>query len=134
MKIISFSGTNLPKQYEALVFSKWLRSLRKGNALFRYVDSHQYYSEYHDFIEKLLQKPDCIVKLAILSDDEDVVLGFSVSREHVLDYVYVQPEQRGQKLSEILIPKQITTFSHITKAWSHIWQAKYKEWIFNPKA
>lgn len=132
--IISYNAKDLPKEYEALLFSKWLRSLRKGNPLYRSVEAIKYFDEYHRFIENLLKKPDMLIKLAVLTDDHDVVLGFSCSREDVLDYLYVQPDQRGQKISTALIPEYIRTFSHMTKLWMPIWQAKYKHWRFNPKA
>lgn len=97
------------------------------------VPKSAYFLMYHKFIENLLQKPGCIVKLAVLSDDHDVVLGYSVSREDVLDYIFVQKESRGQKIATALIP-QITAFTHTTADWHPIWQSKYKECEFKPKA
>jgi GNAT superfamily N-acetyltransferase len=132
--IISFKGSELPIAYQALIFSGWLRSLRKGNDLFKVTDSNAYYANYHKYVENLLQKPGSLVKLAVLSDNHDIALGFSVSREDVLDYIFVQPEQRGQKISTLLIPEGITTFTHMTKVWLPIWQYKYREWKFNPFA
>lgn len=133
--ILSYKASELPKNYEGMVYSKWLRTLRRGNPVFSKMDtSGPFYEQYHEFLEKLLAKPDSVIKLAVLTDDHDVVLGFSASREDVLDYVYVQPEQRNQKLSNALIPEGITTFSHITNMWFPIWQSKYKHWQFNPFA
>ncbi len=131
--IITFAGKDLPTNYQALVFSAWLRSLRKGNASYKQIPSNAYYLCYHKFIENLLQKPGCIVKLAVLTEDHDIVLGFSVSREDVLDYIFVQPDQRGQKLSNVLIPSPMTAFTHMTNQWYTIWQSKYKECEFKPK-
>lgn len=132
--IISCQGNELPTRYQAVVFSKWLRSLRNGNELFKATSSNDYYTHYHQFIERLLQKPDSLVRFAVLTENHDIVLAFSVSREDVLDYLYVQPEQRGQKLSTQLIPMKITAFTHMTKMWLPIWQSKYKDWKFNPFA
>lgn len=133
-KIISFKGSEIPSSYEGFIFSSWLRSLRKGNEMFAATDSGQYYREYHAFIGNLLKKPDSVVRMAVLVDDPDVVLGFSASREDVLDYVYVHFHQRGLKISDMLIPSNITTFTHMTKMWLPIWQSKYKHWKFNPFA
>lgn len=132
--VLGFFGQRLPQEYEALIFSKWLRSLRKGNDYFHIAEAADYYKIYHAYIEKLLNKPGMRVRIAVLSDDPDVVLGFSCAREDVLDYVYIQPEQRGQKLTGMLIPDNITAFTHMTKTWLPIWQAKYKHWKFNPFA
>ncbi len=135
-KVISFPSAKLPVEYKALVFSKWLRSLRYGNAIMEKVNQDEYFTNYHKFIENLLSKPDSIVRLAVLSDDHDVVLGFATSREDVLDYIHVHKDQRTQGIAKALMPDGITTFSHITKSAMEIWQKndKYKHLEFNPFA
>jgi hypothetical protein len=114
-KVLTFPAAKLPTEYQALVFSKWLRSLRFGNPLFQKVSSNDYYQHYHAYIQRLLDKPDSIVRLAVLSDDSDVVLGFCVSREDVLDYVHVHKDQRHQGICSKLVPESITTITHLTK-------------------
>ncbi len=76
------------------------------------------------------------MRLAVLSDDPDVVLGFSVSREDVLDYVYVHKDQRRLGIARKLLPPHFTTFSHITLTAMEIWHKnpKYKQLKFNPFA
>ncbi len=132
--ILNYQGSSVPTQYQALIFSAWLRSLRKYNASYKKIPSNPYYLCYHKFIENLLQKPSSVVAIAVLSTDHDVVLGFSVSREDVLDYIFVQPDQRGNKLSTALMPSPFTAFTHTTGMWHPIWQSKYKECEFKPKA
>ncbi len=134
--IIVFPGSKLPSQYIPMLFSRWLRSLRFGNPLFKKVRSKDYFRNYHTYIEKLLSKPDSQVRLAVLSDDHDVVLGFSVSREDVLDYVHVHTDYRKIGIGAKLIPEGITTFTHLTETATNIWQynEKYKELKFNPFA
>ncbi len=134
--IIVFSGHKLPSQYIPMLFSRWLRSLRFGNPLFKKVKSKDYFHNYHAYIENLLSKPDSQVRLAVLSDDHDVVLGFSVSREDVLDYIHVHTDYRKIGIGTKLIPEGITTFTHLTETATNIWQynEKYKELKFNPFA
>jgi hypothetical protein len=132
--IISYPASQLPEQYKALIFSKWLRSLRFGNPVFKKIESSQYYKNYHLFIEKLLAKPDSIIRLAVLTDDHDVVLGFAISREDVLDYVHVHGDYRRIGISKKLIPEGITVFSHFTLTWGAIWQSKLKHLKFDPFA
>lgn len=132
--VISLKAAKLPSQYEGMIFSKWMRSLRYGNPLFKKVDHKDFYKNYHVFIEKILAKPDTIVRLAVLSDNHDVVLGFAVSREDVLDYIHVHKDYRQNGIGTLLLPPDITTFTHLTKTWFPIWQTKYKEWRFNPFA
>ncbi len=112
--VISYPSSQLPDSYIPLVFARWLRSFRFGNPFIKKADSHSYYKHYHQYIENLMAKPDSIVRLAVLSDDHDVVLGFSVSREDVLDYVHVQVDHRKQGIAKKLIPKGTTTITHTT--------------------
>lgn len=132
--VISFKGAELPAAYRPLIFSRWLRSFRFGVAYIKKTDPTEYYKKYHQFIELLLSKPDSTVRLAVLTDDHDVVLGFSVSREDVLDYVHVQVDHRKNGIAKKLVPKNITTATHMTQLAQGIWQAKYKQLKFNPFA
>ncbi len=134
--IIAFPAAKLPTQYTALIFSKWLRSLRFGNPMFRKINSSDYYTNYQTYIENLLKKPDSQVRLAVLSDDHDVVLGFSVSREDVLDYIHVHADYRKTGIGTALLPDGINVFTHITLSSLPIWREKekYKYLKFNPFA
>jgi GNAT superfamily N-acetyltransferase len=71
------------------------------------------------------------VRLAVLSDDRDVVLGFSVSREDILDYVHVHKDMRKQGVATSLIPKDIKIITHLTKTALLVWP-KYENITFNP--
>lgn len=136
--IITFFGKDLPtkyKSYEGYIEANWLQSLRKYNEMYKKMEDYTiFYTEYRNFIRNLMGKPGCTIRLAVLTEDPDVILGFSCKREDVLDYVHVRLEQRGQKISTALIPDNITTFSHMTKMWLPIWDAKYKYMKFNPFA
>jgi hypothetical protein len=134
--IISYPAKDLPKNYTALVYSKWLRTLRFGNPIFKNIDSDAFYHNYHKFIENLMKKPDSIVRLAVLTEDQDVVLGFSVSREDVLDYVHVHKDNRELGIAKKLIPQNTTTFTHITLTALQIWRhkEKYQYLKYNPFA
>lgn len=133
-KILSFPGKDLPTEYKGLVFSKWLRSLRYGNQLFKLMDSISYFQSYHHYIENLLQKPDSKISLAVLSEDKDVVLGFSVHRGRILDYIHVHQDQREHGIGNKLLPKDIREITHITKLGTLLWKKKHPDWKFNPFA
>lgn len=134
--VISYKTSALPEAYAPMIYARWLRSLWKGNATFHKVSKHTYYENYPKFINNLLDKPDSLVRLAVLSDDHDVVLGFSISREDVLDYVHVHTDYRRLGIARLLLPSGTTTFSHITATAIAIWQGnpKYKHLKFNPFA
>lgn len=132
--ILAFKAAELPKPYVGFIFSYWLKSFRHGNPFIKKANPGAYYKHYHTYIENLLNKPDSTIRLAVLSDDHDVVLGFSVVREDVLDYIFVQTNHRRQGIAKKLVPPGITTISHTTQLATRIWQKKYKEIKFNPFA
>lgn len=132
--VITRRGPELPTEYRGLVYSKWLRSLRYGNDFFKLIDAKCYYTAYHRRITIVLDSHDCVIRLAVLSDDRDVVLGFSVSRDHVLDYVHVHRDQRRQGIGTSLIPPGVEYISHLTKTGLTIWGSKYGHWRFDPFA
>ncbi len=133
-KIVSYHGNRVPEAYQNLIFSKWLRSLRYGNDYYKLIEVGAYYRTYHHYLALVLQNPSAVVNLAVLSDDPDVVLGFSVSRGNILDYVHVQKDMRKLGIGTKLVPKEIDTVTHLTKTGLTIWGSKYKTWNFNPFA
>jgi GNAT superfamily N-acetyltransferase len=131
--VLYSGGTLLPDRYRSLIFSKWLRSLRYGNDYFRLIDSSSYYSAYHQYLERILDNPLTQVRLAMLSDDNDVVLGFSVARGTCLDYVHVHRDYRRSGIGTALLPKgQIDFISHITRKGMSFWNNRLKEARFDP--
>ena len=131
-KILQFRGYQLPDDYQALIYSRWLRSLRFGNDYYRLIEKDAYYATYHSYIERLLDHPDAVVRLAVLHDDADIVLGFCVSRGSILDYVHVHKDMRRKGIARKLIPACIDTITHLTRTGLSIWGSKFFNWQFNP--
>lgn len=138
--IVSFPSSELEKperkEIKGLIMARWLRSYKNGDKKLRKANAGTYYAAFHPFVENLLKKPDSTVRLAVLEDDKDVVLGFSVFREDVLDYVHVQVDARRLGIGKSLIPENITAFSFITELAFKLWQSKkeYKLLQFKPFA
>jgi GNAT superfamily N-acetyltransferase len=132
--IISYSASTLPIQYVNMIFSKWLRSLRYGNDYFKLINSDAYFLHYNEFVFRILKNPAAIIRLAVLTDTPDVVLGWSISRGPILDFIHVHKDQRKQGIGTALMPKGISTITHITRIGMSIWSSKYPELIFNPFA
>lgn len=131
-KVTVYCWKDLPIIYHNLILSKWLRTFRHGNDFIRLIDSNTYYSVYKIYINRILNQLQTSICIAALSDDPDVVLGFSVSRPHILDYVYVHKDMRRLGIGSKLIPTGINCFTHLTKTWLTIWNDKYKALNFNP--
>jgi GNAT superfamily N-acetyltransferase len=118
--------------YIALIFSKWLRSLKYDNDYFRLIDDKAYYAAYHRYIQSILDRRDCVVSAAVLSSDADVVLGFSVAERDILHYVHVHRDNRRLGIGRRLLPAGICTISHLTRTGLAIWASRYPTWKFNP--
>lgn len=123
-----------PEQYRALVYSKWLRSLRYGNDFFKLVQPSAYWEAYTRYLDVIFAKPRTILRLAVLTGDRDVVLGFAVIRDSILDYAHVHKDLRRQGIARALVPEHIDTITHLTRIGLAIWGNKGKKWKFNPFA
>lgn len=130
--VIAYPAAQLPESYKNLLFSNWLRSLKKGNDYFKLIDNDAYYDVYHKYIEMLLLKPTTTVRLAVLSDDYDVVLAWAVVDGDVLHYVYTNKDYRRQGFATAVVPKSVTTITHLTRVGMAIWGAKLSHLKFNP--
>lgn len=130
--IILFPGPALPEQYKGLIYSRWLKTLRQYNDYFRLIDKKAYYEVYPNYIGLLLNRPNTQVKIAVLSDDFDVALGFSVVEGVTLHYCHIQENYRNQKIGSALVPKDFQYITHLTKFGLRIWNKKYPHVKFNP--
>lgn len=133
-RVVRYGGRHLPLGYVGFVHSRWKRSLRQGNDYFLLVRPGDYFDAYNRYLPRILESPECAVRLAVLADDPDVCVGFSVTRGKILDYVYVQSEFRRRGIAQHLVPKDIEVITHLTRTAMTIWGSKYKGWAFNPFA
>lgn len=130
--VISYKGSELPEQYYNMVLSKWLRTLKYGCDYYKLIASDPYFSAYTKYIKILLNRPNTIIRLAVLSDDKDVVLGWSAVEGPALHYVWVESNQRNQGIATALIPKQFDYITHITNSGVGMWHKKFPKVQFNP--
>jgi GNAT superfamily N-acetyltransferase len=119
-----------------MVYSKWLRSQRYGNDFLRLVVSDAYYAAYQKHIAFVLAQPSCVVRMAVLSDDEDVVLGFSVVRGNIIDYCHTQRDYRRIGIARALMPPGLGdgtgwTLASLTRIAMLLW-CKIPKAEFNP--
>lgn len=134
-RIISYKGSELPVSYEGLVYSRFLRGLRYGNVLFRLMEPESYHFHYHTYLENVLKRKDTWVKLAVLSDDLDNVLGYSIQEGHTLHWVHVHKNNRKAGIATELVWPKTKVITNLTHTGFSIWNRKYKsQIIFNPFA
>lgn len=123
---------SLPQKYLNLVRTKWMRSFRYGNVYIKLTDSNSYFKAYSPYLDRLIYQPQTTVRLAVLDSDQDIVLGFSVTSGNVLHYVFVGKDYRFQGIAKLLVPFDITEFTHLTKTGLKLWSTKAPQAKFNP--
>lgn len=112
----------------AFILSTWLKGQVFGDAWFAAIDKEAYFTNYSKYIEAILLKSDILV--ACLSEDEDVILGYSISSLQALHWVFVKKPWRGQGIAKSLVATDISVITSITKPGLAI--AKKHGWSFNP--
>ena len=121
------------RPYHGFIYQTWLRSLKYGNGWFDDIDTDTYYQVYDDVIKRIMLRPNTQFKLAVLPDDFDILLGWACFEHDALHYVFVKQEigARNQGIATSLVPRDVTTVTHLTKVGRRIWK-KHKNIIFNP--
>jgi hypothetical protein len=126
---------------KGFIYSTWLNAVYFGNKWAKDVDPIKgapidvwgeieegpFYACYRNVIEKLLAR--CITKIACLKEDEDVILGYANYENDVLHFVFVKDAWRRVGIAKKLVPKGITSITHLTKIGHY---AKRKSWKYNP--
>lgn len=130
--VLVFPGTGLPKHYEPMFLAQWKNSLRYGNEYFKLCDSKSFFENYSRYIETIINRKQTVIRVAVLSDDRDVALGWSCIEGNTLHYVCVQREQRNRGIAKLLVPVPIFRITHLTRPAIKIWRYKLRGAIFDP--
>lgn len=113
----------------AFIMATWLRGLYYGNPWFKEIEKDVFMHKYHDVITRVLLKPTTEVAIAALKDDEDTILGYSVTDNKTLHWVFVKEVWRKMGIAKAIIPHDIDTTTHLTIMGKKI---KPKSLKFNP--
>lgn len=131
--IIKYPACRLPDSYRNIIFTKYLHTAKHSCDFFKLIKPDSAWFDVHGkYLDLLLKKPEAKIRLCILSDTPDVVLGWSLMEPGILHYVWTGFEYRATKKCSALLPEPFHTFTHITKFWLPIWNAKYPKANFNP--
>jgi hypothetical protein len=118
--------------YLGLIISNWLTTLRYTNDWFKFIDEDTYFKVYGQVVRALLNKSSCQIRIAVLSDDEDVCLGFCLYEGKTVHYCFVQRDQRKQGIARSLLPAEFFKITHLTVPGVVIWKNKFPHAIFDP--
>jgi hypothetical protein len=107
-----------------MIAGEWKRSFRNGNKNLRETAQKSYIERYDRYIEHIFSKPHTRIRLAVLSDDHDNALGWSVCENTTLHYVFVKWDNRHLGIGMSLLPKNIETITHLTDLGRKLWKMK----------
>lgn len=132
-RVITLSGSDPAlSPYRSMLYSDFLKSLRYGNDWFKEIDSKTFFTVYRGFIDAILNRVDTVVKLAVLSDDLDNCLGWSLYEGPKLHYVFVKKDYRKKGIANALLWKEFSQITHLTKTGKAIWHTKHPSVRFDP--
>ena len=135
-KLLTFSGSDPAlSPYKNMIYSYFMSSLRSGNSWFKEIEATVYKDVYHRVIESLLSRSLSTIRLAVLPDDPDTCIGWSLSEnEKTVHYVFVKSgiDARRRGIGTDLLPKDFETLTHLTKNGICLWKNKFPQAKFNP--
>lgn len=109
------------------IYGTMLRGLYHGCDLYNEIEPNAFYDNYGKIIDKLLATAD--VQVSCLTDTPDVILGYSIRRGEILDWVFVKKAWRNYGIGRSLT-SEISTCTHLTNVGLSI--KKKKNIIYNP--
>ena len=114
---------------KAFIYSTMLRGLYYGCDYFTSIDKQAFFANYPRVLDRLLDVAD--VSIACLADDEDVIVGFSITRPNIIDYCFVKTPFRKQGVAKLLLGGAVFSYTtHLTKPGAAI--ARKMELKHNP--
>lgn len=101
------------KTDEPFIYATWMRGLKHANDVYKQIDKIEYDRGQRKVIETILKIGT--VMIAALKEDPDVILGYSVTRNPIIDWVFVKmPWRRLGLATELLKHLEPQSVSHIT--------------------
>lgn len=98
-----------------LIYATWLRSYEANSLRSKHIPRDVFFEEHHKVLDGIFDRnPE--VHLAVLPDDPDVVLGWSVTEPGLIHFVYVKPSFRKYGIATALLQhvQRPFIYSHAT--------------------
>lgn len=113
------------------IYSTWLLGLKFGNELFNLIDEDRYFETYRKVLGAIIEKPTTTIQVACLKEDADVIIGYCISEDEKLHWIYTKEAWRDIGVARSLIPK-FKVVTHLTKMGQIILKKNHPEVIFDP--
>jgi ribosomal protein S18 acetylase RimI-like enzyme len=117
-----------PSDYN-LIIGTFLNGVKYGSSYFKSIDDDAFFHNYTKFVEYVTFNSD--VKICCLEEDEDVIVGYVLSKGEVIHWIYTKPAFRKLGVANSLLAEiSPTTTPTYTKVGYII--AKKKNIKLNP--
>lgn len=120
-----------PQTDKSFIMSTLLKGIYYGDSWFSLIPKDIFMSNYHPHIERLLSAPGVDVTIACLGEDPDVIIGYSVTTNTILHYVFCKRSWRKIGVAKLLLPQTVSAVSHLTDLGRKL-LPKLPGAIFNP--
>lgn len=115
------------------ILATFLRGLYYGDSWFSMIPKQIFMDNYKKVIETLVDSPDCVVKVACLKDEPNVILGYSILSNDFqgIHWVFCKTVWRKRGIAKALLPKYPTYVTHLSSLGKSL-LTKFDKTIFNP--
>lgn len=120
---------------KAFIMATALRGLYYGDSWFSKIPKDIFMDNYKLVLENLIAKRSATIAVACLTEDPDVILGYSILSGDLqtIDFVYVKKAWREQGIARKLTPAHPRYVSHLTEMGTKL-LTKLNGAVFNPFA
>jgi len=109
---------------EPYIYSSWRNSWYYSSIVKPKGNPKQIFQRQTQKIKEILEKAQ--IRIACLDIDPVVIIGYSISRNNHLDWIYVKSDYRKNGIGTMLFPKNIETVTNdFTKIGEVIFKKKY---------
>lgn len=121
------------------IFSTWLKCYKHQSYFAKRIRYDTFFEHHHKIVDDILNRESISVKLAVLKDDESLILGyvaFEQDKDTAIHFLFVKQAFRRMGIARALLNEldcdlNGVTFSHWTYDFDHILR-KYPEMQYNP--
>jgi len=117
----------------SFIYATMLRGVYYGNEFYRQIEKKSFFNNYAKVLEQLLSRDRVVVVVACLSDDIDVIVGYTIIEPGygILHWCFVKEAWRSKGIATgMLASAKINIVTHLTKLGNSI-RIK-KNWVFDP--
>jgi GNAT superfamily N-acetyltransferase len=118
---------------KAFIMATWLRGLYYGDSWFSTIPKNIFMNSYKKVAQHALINPLIKVQVACLKEDQDVILGYSVTsvNDDAIVWIFVKSAWRQQGIGKSLLPKSPKFVTLLTELGKSL-LPKLPNTVFNP--